>query len=150
MMVEAVRRYGLSGGDYRVLNLVTKNRPRAAEHMDGSWQPPTGMWKNSRKLCFPRRAIRVVRTQFPRPGGSLEISKSNCRTGFRARLLLACSRRIRRSGTMSSPMGLTTNVLPEARILPIARCYLPIYCPLFSTPRLLSRSKQGSLIQPFA
>ncbi len=78
--VIAVRRYGSLGWDYRLLNLVTKNRPKAAEHMEESWQPPMGMWKNSRKLCFPRRAITVVSRQFPCPGGSLETSKSNCRT----------------------------------------------------------------------
>ncbi len=109
----------LAGWDYRLLNLATKNRPKAAEHMEGSWQPPTGMWKNSRKLCFPRRAIRVVSRQFPCPGGSLETSKSNWRTGFLARLLFMCSRKIWRSGTRSSPMGLTTNIDPEACILPI-------------------------------
>jgi hypothetical protein len=118
--------------------------------MEGSWQPPMGMWKNSRKLCFPRRAIRVVSKQFPCPGGSLQTSKSNCRTGFRARLLFACSRKIRRSGTMSSPMGLTTNILPEACILSIAKCYFPIDSLPLSTPRLVSHSKQGRVVQPFA
>ena len=41
----------------------------AVTDMEGSWQPPTGMWKNSRKLRFPRRAIRVVSRQLPCPGG---------------------------------------------------------------------------------
>ncbi len=100
----------------RLLNLVTMNRPKAAVHIEGSWHPPTGMWKNSRKLRFPKRAIRVVSRQFPCPGGSLEISKSNWRTGFLARLLFTCSLKIRRSGTRSSPMGLTIKIFPEGRI----------------------------------
>ena len=138
----------MAGGGCCLLNLVTMNRPKAAAHMEGSWQPPIGMWKNSRKLCFPKRAIRVVSRQFPCPGGSLEISKSNCRTGFLARLLLMCSLKIRRSGTRSSPMGLTTNILPAACILPTAKCYLPIYCPPLSTPRVVSHSKQGFSFNP--
>jgi hypothetical protein len=105
-----------AGWDYRLLNLVTMNRPKAAVHIEGSWHPPTGMWKNSRKLRFPKRAIRVVSRQFPCPGGSLEISKSNWRTVFLARLLFTCSLKIRRSGTRSSPMGLTINIFPEGRI----------------------------------
>lgn len=105
-----------AGGEFCLLNLVTMNRPRAAAHMEGSWQPPMGMWKNSRKLCFPRRAIKVVSRQFPCPGGSLETSSSNWRTGFLARVLFTCSLRIRRSGTRSSPMGLTINIFPEGCI----------------------------------
>jgi hypothetical protein len=97
------------------------NRPKAVMDMEGSWQPPTGMWKNSRKLRFPRRAIRVVRRQFPCPGGSLETSKSKCRRGLLARLLFACSLKIRRSGTRSSPMGFAiTNLLVEGCVMPIA------------------------------
>jgi len=113
-----------------MLNLVTMNRPKAVMHMDGSRQPPTGMWKNRRKLRFPRRAIMVVSRQFPCPGGSLETSKSNCKTGFLARLLFACSLKIRRSGTRSSPIGFTiTNLLVERCMKPychqmVARGYL--------------------------
>src|SRR3989442_15387911 len=66
---------------YRLLNLVTMNRPKAAVHMEGSRHPPTGMGKNSRKLGLPKRAIRVASTQFPCQSGSLEVAKINCRTG---------------------------------------------------------------------
>jgi hypothetical protein len=97
------------------------NRPKAVTEMEGSWHPPTGMWKNSMKLRFPSRAIMVVSRQFPCPGGSLETSKSNCMTGFLARLLFACSLKIRRSETRSSPIGFTiTNLLVEGRMMTIA------------------------------
>ena len=62
----------------------------------------------------------VVSRQFPCPGGSLETSKSNCMTGFLARLLFACSLKIRRSGTRSSPMGFAiTNLLVEGCVMRI-------------------------------
>jgi hypothetical protein len=46
------------------------------------------MWKNIRKLRLPRRAMIVVKTQLPCPGGSLDTSKRSWRTGLLRRLLV--------------------------------------------------------------
>ena len=81
--------------------------PPAHADIEGSWQPPTGMCRNMRKLLRPSLAMKVVSIQFPWPGGSREMSKRICKTGFLTRLLVMCSLRIGMSAIRSSPMALS-------------------------------------------
>src|SRR5438445_11069882 len=65
------------------------------------------MCRNMRKLLRPSLAMNVVSIQFPWPGGSREMSKRICNTGFLTRLLVMCSLRIGMSAIRSSPMALS-------------------------------------------
>src|SRR2546426_12568010 len=51
--------------------------------------------------------MKVVSIQFPCPGGSREMSKRICNTGFLTRLLVMCSLKIGMSAIRSSPMALS-------------------------------------------